>query len=417
MAATLSTRLLVTAPATVLAMLVTALASPAAAGTAAALGKPTVVLELPQAEYFEGAGPVIPKVRLTNATLIATGTYTFFRYADPRCQGPRTELGAKAVKADPVEGPNVNHGELGRFGIGVTYSGDLVNEPASACVPYALLRKSEVRASLAKQTFDSDEEIKPAVTLAGTTGQPTGAVEFRRFAGSATCEGTAVPVGSAQVNGSSVAQSVNLQNGAMGAQSYRVHYSGDEANAPALSECVSYTVGAFIRGRVFSDLDNDGLAGAGEPGIADVGLVLKKDSQPVAEAKTNDKGEYEFFVTTGGSYLLVQTQPDGFTSSTVDERTVSVTGTAVLAQDFGESLIEAAQPTSAAAQPSLVDAGTDAQDAEPLSLTTGWIRLIVISLVVIGLLAVLVLAIAARNRRYDEELERTRVDLDQTRRR
>jgi hypothetical protein len=432
-AATFRTRLLGTAPAGLVLMLATLagppaalagppVATPPAGAPSAALPAartaftPQVVIDLPQKVFFDGAGPIVPVVRLTGASALPTGTYTFYRFAEPNCQGPKVEVGVKQARHAPVEGPDFNHGKLGRFGIGVAYSGDALNEKASACEPYALVKKSVVRAVLDRKEFDTVEDVKPAVTLAGTTGQPSGKVEFRRF-GNGVCDGPPVVAGTADVSGSSVARSVNLQAGSLGELSFRVHYSGDEANAEALSECVAYKVGSFIRGRVYSDLDRDGRPGPQEPGIADVLLALSKDGARVADVKTDDKGEYSFFVTVAGAYLVFETQPLGFDSSTADQLAVTVPGQGSTGQDFGDTPPASAAPSeSAVPEPSLVQAGVTSQQAKPLALTGTWLRIIVIALVTIALLAIIVLMIAARNRRDDDDLDQTRVDLDQTRR-
>jgi hypothetical protein len=73
-----------------------------------------------------------------------------------------------------------------------------------------------------------------------------------------------------------------------------------------------------IRGAVFLDTDRNGVRRpAAEPGIANVRLTLYTQSRrEVASTTTNLRGEYEFSGLTPGIYIVVESDPPGFVSST-----------------------------------------------------------------------------------------------------
>jgi type II secretory pathway pseudopilin PulG len=69
----------------------------------------------------------------------------------------------------------------------------------------------------------------------------------------------------------------------------------------------------FIRGQVYEDINLDGVPSGGEPGIPDVMMSLDTGEQ----TKTNDAGNFEFVVPLG-SYTVVETDPEGYSSSTTN---------------------------------------------------------------------------------------------------
>lgn len=72
-----------------------------------------------------------------------------------------------------------------------------------------------------------------------------------------------------------------------------------------------------IRGMVFLDANRDGVRGASEAGIANVSVTLyTRDRKEVARTTTDLQGEFEFSGLTPGLYIVVQTDPPGFVSST-----------------------------------------------------------------------------------------------------
>lgn len=72
-----------------------------------------------------------------------------------------------------------------------------------------------------------------------------------------------------------------------------------------------------IRGMVFLDANRDGVRAASESGIANVSVALyTQDRKEVARTTTDLQGEFEFSGLTPGIYIVVQTDPPGFVSST-----------------------------------------------------------------------------------------------------
>jgi hypothetical protein len=76
---------------------------------------------------------------------------------------------------------------------------------------------------------------------------------------------------------------------------------GDAAGAPV----------GFIKGTVYDDLDQDGQMMAGETGIPDVLVSLDTGE----ETNTDENGHYSFVVQLG-NYNVVETDPDGYGSTT-----------------------------------------------------------------------------------------------------
>jgi hypothetical protein len=94
-----------------------------------------------------------------------------------------------------------------------------------------------------------------------------------------------------------------------------------------------------IRGVVFLDSDRNGVRDADtEPGIGNVRVTLYTQNRAeVARVTTNLRGEYEFSGLTPGIYIVVQTDPAGFASSTPNVLTVILrSGRPVENVNFGD---------------------------------------------------------------------------------
>lgn len=98
---------------------------------------------------------------------------------------------------------------------------------------------------------------------------------------------------------------------------------------------------ATITGIVFNDLNHNGQFDAGEPGIANVFIVLYNDTTTLCSNTTTDiNGNYSFSIDTAGTYTIYEpvtdpagtcpptvfTQPAGFTFSN-GPRKINVTVT------------------------------------------------------------------------------------------
>ncbi|MCC9000411.1 MAG: carboxypeptidase regulatory-like domain-containing protein, partial [Candidatus Contendobacter sp.] len=97
--------------------------------------------------------------------------------------------------------------------------------------------------------------------------------------------------------------------------------------------------GGTISGVVFNDLNGNGIQETGEPGIGGVTLTLK-DNQgvTVATTTTDGDGRYTFTGVTAGNYQIVETDPAGYTSTTVNAVPVTVTDGRTATIHFGDQI-------------------------------------------------------------------------------
>jgi uncharacterized protein (DUF2141 family) len=79
-----------------------------------------------------------------------------------------------------------------------------------------------------------------------------------------------------------------------------------------------------IGGQVFNDSDGNGALSSGEAGIGGVTVVVYQGGTELQETRTNGDGSFAFRNLAPGNYTVVETDPDGFVSSTPNEVTVLV---------------------------------------------------------------------------------------------
>ncbi len=109
---------------------------------------------------------------------------------------------------------------------------------------------------------------------------------------------------------------------------------------------------ASIEGHVFEDRNGNGHRDAEELelGIPDVLITLRGETRPglVRTLRTFPNGWYGFYDLPAGAYWVIQTQPEGYVSTTPDEvRVVVSAGESSLGHDFGEGrLPPTATPTT-----------------------------------------------------------------------
>jgi len=99
-------------------------------------------------------------------------------------------------------------------------------------------------------------------------------------------------------------------------------------------------LGGRITGTVFVDANINGALNNGEPGLGGVSLsALNSAGIVVATTVTAPDGTYSFIGLPPGSYTVVQTQPNGYASSTPNFLPAVVTGGGTTSNiDFGETL-------------------------------------------------------------------------------
>lgn len=101
-----------------------------------------------------------------------------------------------------------------------------------------------------------------------------------------------------------------------------------------------------VSGTVFNDLNGNGVRDAGEPGIPGVavtldaagpdGVVGSADDVPAGATVTDGAGGYSFASVAPGAYVVTETDPAGFTSTTPNEQAVSVPPGGVASAQFGD---------------------------------------------------------------------------------
>ena len=130
--------------------------------------------------------------------------------------------------------------------------------------------------------------------------------------------------------------------------------------------------GYKLSGTVLEDADNDDAFGAGDTPIQGVTVELFADDgngnptgNAIASATTDVNGFYEFSDLSNGSYVVVQTQPDGYNSVTdvdageQDKILVTINGADIIDQDFLEETL----PLSASDYGDAPDSVTGSQAA------------------------------------------------------
>jgi hypothetical protein len=348
------------------------------------------------AKYLIGE-PVRPTVTISGAN--GTPTLTYRRYNNGNCEGSQQFFYSISFGNGTHTGPDLQTGNAGPHSLRVSYGG--VNQP---CKPFLLQHRVTAGVQLAKNSFEAGERIEPGIALSGGTGSAAGQVEVGRWPSAGCAPGKAVPVGILAVTGQPQG-AVNLQDGSLGVKSFQAVYSGDERHTEAASPCRDYSVGIYIRGKVYQDADGSGTLDAGEPGKAGVVVTLNRPQGGTASATTGDTGSYEFFVTSGGKYTLTSAVPTGFDSTTELELSVQVTASSVGEQNFGVVELPSTLlpfPTGSPPASAVTPLPESLEDISSSSEGFALIRLLALALVVIAAFALLWLIFAARSRREDD---------------
>lgn len=98
--------------------------------------------------------------------------------------------------------------------------------------------------------------------------------------------------------------------------------------------------GAEIWGYVWHDWDENGQKDAGEPPLADVLLLLADEKgHLLASATTDAAGLYRFRGLEAGRYLLSESDPEGFSSTTPNLVEVVLEAQSRVRRDFGDVLV------------------------------------------------------------------------------
>lgn len=96
--------------------------------------------------------------------------------------------------------------------------------------------------------------------------------------------------------------------------------------------------GTVLTGTVWRDRDRDGVIDPGEAGIGGVTITLRDGSNNVVGTTTTAAdGTYTFGQLAGGNYIVVETQPNGFGSSTPNSVASTVAPGGLNTVNFGET--------------------------------------------------------------------------------
>ncbi len=125
-------------------------------------------------------------------------------------------------------------------------------------------------------------------------------------------------------------QSVSLP---VPAGSVRVHI---QAPTPTPTPTPTPSTGT-ITGRVFHDLNANGVPDTGEPGLAGAVIhLLQGGATPSGVYTTTATGTFTFTGLTPGGYLVRETNPPGYTDTTVSARYVIINTGEVVSVHFGD---------------------------------------------------------------------------------
>ncbi|GIH04797.1 hypothetical protein Rhe02_28640 [Rhizocola hellebori] len=340
---------------------------------------------------------VRPTVTISGAS--GNSTLAYRRYNNGDCEGSPQMFSSVSAANGTHTGPDLQTGNPGPHSLRVSYGG--LNAP---CQPFLVQRKVTAVTALPKNTFESSERVEPGIALSGGLGNAAGQVEVGRWPAAGCGPGKATSVSILPVTGQPQG-SVNLQDGSLGTKSFAATYSGDERHTEAAAACRDYTVGAFIRGKVFEDADGSATADAGEAGKAGVVITLRRPQGSTATATTIETGAYEFFVTASGKYTLIAAPPPGFDKTTNLELQVQMVASSVGEQNFGVVELPSTLLPFATAAPQVTGGVPTLDGLEELSTSSegfALIRLLALGLVVIAALVLLWLIFAARSRREDD---------------
>ncbi len=101
-----------------------------------------------------------------------------------------------------------------------------------------------------------------------------------------------------------------------------------------------------VSGRVFNDLNENGIQDADESGIPGIRVELRDSSgNLIATAVTGDDGAYLFSNVKEGNYTVSEQDPEGAVSTTANTVSVAIRGAGPALADFGDCMDCETEPT------------------------------------------------------------------------
>ena len=244
--------------------------------TAAGTRQTTSVTTKLSASSIEVGGQAYDTATLVGATAAASGTVTYSYYTDNACSLAPVRSGTVVVSKGVV--PNskpVTFPAVGTFYWQASYSGDSANAPAlSPCSPGNDEQLSvgagparnavTITTLLSASTIHAGESVYDTASLGGQTATAGGSVSYSYYT-DAACTQNQAKGGTVPVTNGAVPNSKTVTFPTAGTFYWQAVYSGDAANQPAWSSCVS--VADRDHDRALRELDRRRRDGArhGEP--------------------------------------------------------------------------------------------------------------------------------------------------------
>ena len=92
-----------------------------------------------------------------------------------------------------------------------------------------------------------------------------------------------------------------------------------------------------ISGVVFSDFNGNGQQDENELGLGGIEITLKGTSTEVTQTTSGD-GSYQFVNVTSGNYTVIETDPEGYISTTMNEVRVNLSDDSSASANFGDQI-------------------------------------------------------------------------------
>lgn len=189
------------------------------------------------------------------STTTATGTVTFTLYNNGTCNGSVVSTQDVSLTSGNASSNATSTLAIGNYSYKANYAGNnLYHASTAACEPFGIIAapanqtptltsniQNSSNTSITGQTVTTGTIVHDYVVVSGSSGTPTGNVDFMRYP-NGTCSGDpAATESNVALNGIGAASSSNFTT-VVGMLSYRVHYDGNGTYLPLDGSCQALTV-------------------------------------------------------------------------------------------------------------------------------------------------------------------------------